>query len=164
LSLKRTHVFSASLLNNVRFGFFREPRYFFSGRAKHRERRRRTCRDFCSGGPSARWWWAEARRRIRPRRWVWREATTAATFPSRGILFTFENRLTWTRGRISGVLACAAEVFSRTKTNCAEPIRTGDIHEPADILAGTASSFLFDPAPTEMNWQSVLGAWYAVRT
>ncbi|MGH9701252.1 MAG: carboxypeptidase regulatory-like domain-containing protein, partial [Candidatus Acidiferrales bacterium] len=29
------------------------------------------------------------------------------------------------------------------------------------FLAGTTSSFLFDPAPTEMNWRSFLGAFYA---
>ncbi|MGA7343008.1 MAG: carboxypeptidase-like regulatory domain-containing protein [Terracidiphilus sp.] len=28
------------------------------------------------------------------------------------------------------------------------------------FLEGTASSFLYDPAPTEMNWRSLLGAWY----
>ena len=29
------------------------------------------------------------------------------------------------------------------------------------FLQGTISSFLYDPAPTEMNWRSLLGAWYA---
>jgi len=44
LSLEETHVFSASLLNNIRFGFSRAA-YFFSGEPT-RERRQRTCRDF----------------------------------------------------------------------------------------------------------------------
>ncbi len=29
------------------------------------------------------------------------------------------------------------------------------------FLQGTASSFLYDPAPTAMNWRSLFGAWYA---
>lgn len=29
------------------------------------------------------------------------------------------------------------------------------------FLEGTVGSFLYDPAPTEMNWRSLLGAWYA---
>ena len=29
------------------------------------------------------------------------------------------------------------------------------------FLQGTVGSFLYDPAPTEMNWRSLLGAWYA---
>jgi Carboxypeptidase regulatory-like domain len=28
------------------------------------------------------------------------------------------------------------------------------------FLSGTVGNFLFDPAPTEMNWRSLLGAWY----
>ncbi len=28
------------------------------------------------------------------------------------------------------------------------------------FLQGTIGSFLYDPAPTEMNWRSLLGAWY----
>src|SRR6476646_11400829 len=32
------------------------------------------------------------------------------------------------------------------------------------FLQGTISSFLFDPAPTEMNWRSLLGALHAQDT
>ncbi len=32
------------------------------------------------------------------------------------------------------------------------------------FLQGTISSFLYDPAPTEMNWRSLLGAWYVQDT
>ena len=28
------------------------------------------------------------------------------------------------------------------------------------FLSGTVGTFLYDPAPTEMNWRSLLGAWY----
>ena len=31
----------------------------------------------------------------------------------------------------------------------------------ATFLQGTTATFLFDPAPTEMNWRSLFGAWYA---
>ena len=40
--------------------------------------RGRSCR-------SARWWWAETRRRTRPRNWVWRAATTERTWTCIGI-------------------------------------------------------------------------------
>src|SRR5260370_4223386 len=30
----------------------------------------------------------------------------------------------------------------------------------ANFLQGSASSFLWDPKPTEMNWRSLFGAWY----
>ena len=29
------------------------------------------------------------------------------------------------------------------------------------FLQGTVGTFLYDPAPTEMNWRSLLGAWYS---
>jgi hypothetical protein len=32
------------------------------------------------------------------------------------------------------------------------------------FLKGTVSSFLFDPAPTELNWRSLLGAWFVQDT
>ena len=32
------------------------------------------------------------------------------------------------------------------------------------FLEGTVGTFLYDPAPTEMNWRSLMGAWYAQDT
>ncbi len=42
-----------------------------------------------------------------------------------------------------------------------EPIRQATFASLATFLAGTTSSFLYDPSPTEMNWRSLFGAAYA---
>ena len=76
-------------------------------------------------------------------------------------LFTFEDRVTLTRGTPSVQLRRLVPALSIERNHRSEPVRPGNFHQPADFSSGTTSSFLYDPSPTEMNWRSLFGAWYA---
>ena len=84
LSLEETHVFSPTLLNIARIRIFAR-RIFLHRRTDPRDIRPRAFPDSLPDFRWARWWWAEARRRIRKRRSAWRAATTAAICTSRAI-------------------------------------------------------------------------------
>ena len=42
----------------------------------------------------------------------------------------------------------------------ADAVRTGDLHRTAAVPEWHGGYIPLDPAPTEMNWRSLLGAWY----
>jgi hypothetical protein len=158
LSLEETHVFSASLLNNARFGFSRAG-YFFTGEPT-------------PGSPAA------SVAGFLPGRPVGAVVVggSAASNPSATLglagsnngsnlpivrnLFTFEDRLTWTRGRHQLNFGAWLQKFQSNETIALSQFGQATFTSLQTFLQGTASSFLFDPAPTEMNWRSLFGAWY----
>jgi len=75
-------------------------------------------------------------------------------------LFTFEDRLMWTHGRHQWSFGVWLQKFQSNETIALSQYGQATFTSLQTFLQGTASSFLFDPAPTEMNWRSVLGAWY----
>ncbi|HWT88390.1 MAG TPA: carboxypeptidase-like regulatory domain-containing protein, partial [Candidatus Angelobacter sp.] len=157
-SLEETHVFSASLLNNARFGFSRAA-YFFSGEPTPGTPAAdvpgfllgRPVGAVVVGGSAA--------------------SNPAATLGLAGSnngsnlsiarnLFTFEDRLMWTHGRHQWSFGVWLQKFQSNETIALSQYGQATFASLQTFLEGTASSFLFDPAPTEMNWRSVLGAWY----
>jgi len=157
-SLEETHVFSASLLNNARFGFSRAA-YFFSGEPTPGTPAAdvpgfllgRPVGAVVVGGSAA--------------------SNPAATLGLAGSnngsnlsiarnLFTFEDRLMWTHGRHQWSFGVWLQKFQSNETIALSQYGQATFTSLQTFLQGTASSFLFDPAPTEMNWRSVLGAWY----
>jgi hypothetical protein len=75
-------------------------------------------------------------------------------------LFTFEDRVTWTKGRHQFSFGAW---FQRVQAN--EDLALSQHGQATftglqQFLQGTVGSFLYDPTPTEMNWRSWLGAWY----
>jgi hypothetical protein len=75
-------------------------------------------------------------------------------------LYTYQDRVILTRGRHE---FSAGGWFQQLQSN--EDLALTQFGQATftglqQFLAGTISSFLYDPAPTEMNWRSLLGAWY----
>jgi hypothetical protein len=75
-------------------------------------------------------------------------------------LFTFEDSVTWTRGRHQFSFGAW---FQRVQAN--EDLALSQYGQATftglqQFLQGIVGSFLYDPTPTEMNWRSWLGAWY----
>jgi hypothetical protein len=55
----------------------------------------------------------------------------------------------------------AVAAATRTPYKTSRQFRQATFSSLQTFLQGTAASFLYDPAPTEMNWRSLYGAWYA---
>jgi hypothetical protein len=79
-------------------------------------------------------------------------------------LYTFEDHLTLTRGRHQLEFGAWFQRFQSNETIALSQFGQATFTSLQTFLKGAISSFLFDPSPTEMNWRSLLGAWYAQDT
>ena len=76
-------------------------------------------------------------------------------------LLTFEDRVAITRGRHQLTFGAWFQPFQSNETIALSQYGQATFSSLTNFLQGNISSFLWDPAPTEMNWRSVFGAWYA---
>ncbi|MGA8151754.1 MAG: carboxypeptidase regulatory-like domain-containing protein [Terriglobales bacterium] len=75
-------------------------------------------------------------------------------------LYTLEDRVTLTRGRHQFSFGAWFQPFQSNETIALSQYGQATFSSLQTFLQGTTSSFLYDPTPTEMNWRSLLGAWY----
>jgi len=158
LSLEETHTFSASTLNVARVGFSRAG-YFFTGEPTPGTPAA-SVPGFLLGHPVG----------------AVVVGGSAASNPQAQVglagsnngsnlriarnLFTFEDRVTLTRGRHQFSFGAWFQPFQSNETIALSQFGQATFTSLQTFLQGTTSSFLYDPAPTEMNWRSLLGAWY----
>jgi hypothetical protein len=158
LSVEETHVFSPSWLNTARIGYSRAG-YFFTGEPT-------------PGTPAA------TAPGFLPGRPVGAVVVggSAASNPSATLglagsnngsnltvarnLFTYEDSVTWTRGRHQVSFGAWFQQFQSNETLALSQYGQATFASLTTFLAGNTSSFLFDPAPTEMNWRSLFGAFH----
>ena len=76
-------------------------------------------------------------------------------------LYTFEDRVTMTRGRHQLSFGAWFQRFQSNETIALSQFGQATFSSLTNFLNGNITSFLFDPSPTEMNWRSLFGAWYA---
>src|SRR5208283_2427989 len=76
-------------------------------------------------------------------------------------LYTFEDRVTLTRGRHQLTFGGWFQPFQSNETLALSQFGQATFTSLATFLSGTVATFLYDPTPTEMNWRSLFGAWYA---
>jgi hypothetical protein len=159
LSLDETHVFSPSLLNTARFGYSRAG-YYFTGEPTPGTPAANVP-GFLSGLPVG----------------AVVVGGSAASNPQASIglagsnngsnlsiarnLFTYEDRVTWTHGKHQLSGGVWFQQFQSNETIALSQYGQATFASLTTFLAGTTSSFLFDPAPTGMNWRSLFGAAYA---
>lgn len=162
LSLEQTHIFSPTLLNTARFGYSRAG-YFFTGEPT-------------PGTPAA---GVPGFLNGRPVGAVV-VGGSAASNPSAQLglagsnngsdlkiarnLFTYEDRLTATRGRHQFSFGAWFQQFQSNETIALSQFGQATFASLQTFLQGNVGSFLFDPTPTEMNWRSLFGAFYAEDT
>jgi len=159
LSLEETHVFSPSFLNTVRFGFSRAG-YFFAGEPTpgtpaasvpgflvgHR------VGAVVVGGSAA----------SNPQASIGLAGSNnGSNLPIARNLFTYEDRVTLTRGRHQLSFGAWLQQFQSNETIALSQYGQATFSSLTTFLQGTTSSFLYDPSPTEMNWRSLFGAFYA---
>lgn len=160
LSLEETHVFSPSLLNTARFGFSRAG-YYLTGEPTPGTPAANVP-GFLSGlrvgavvvGGSA---------ASNPQAQIGLAGSNnGSNLPIKRNIFTYEDRLAFTRGHHQLSFGAWFQQFQSNETialsqygQATFPSLTQFIH------TGITSSFLYDPAPTEMNWRSFFSAFYA---
>src|SRR5262249_49192368 len=75
-------------------------------------------------------------------------------------LYTFEDRVTLTRGKHQLSFGGWFQPFQSKETIALSQDGQAAFPSLQPFLQGVTSSFLYDPAPTEMNWRSLFGAGY----
>lgn len=75
-------------------------------------------------------------------------------------LFTFEDRVAITRGRHQLTFGAWFQPFQSNETIALSQYGQLTFSSLSNFQQGLASSFLWDPTPTEMNWRALFGAWY----
>ncbi|HKW65497.1 MAG TPA: carboxypeptidase regulatory-like domain-containing protein [Candidatus Acidoferrum sp.] len=159
VSLEETHIFSSALLNSARVGFSRAG-YFFNGEPT-------------PGTPAA----AVSGFLLGKPVGAVVVGGSAASNPQASIglagsnngsnlgihrnLYTFEDRVTMTRGRHQLSFGAWFQRFQSNENIALSQFGQATFSSLKNFLNGNITSFLFDPAPTEMNWRSLFGAWYA---
>lgn len=158
VSLDETHIFSPSLLNVARFGFSRAG-YFFTGEPTP-DTPATTVPGFLSGLPVG----------------AVVVGGSAASNPQAQIglagsnngsnlriarnLFTYEDRVTLSRGLHQLSFGAWFQQFQSNETLALSQYGQATFTSLQTFLTGVTSTFLYDPAPTEMNWRSLFGAGY----
>ena len=159
LSLDETHIFSPSLLSTARFGFSRAG-YFFTGEPTPGTPAAGVS-GFLSGLPVG----------------AVVVGGSAASNPQASIglagsnngsnlhitrnLFTYEDRVTMTRGRHQLSFGAWFQRFQSNEIIALSQYGQATFASLSTFLQGNTSSFLFDPAPTKLYWRSLFGAFYA---
>lgn len=162
LSLEYTHVFSPTLLNTARFGFSRAG-YFFTGEPTPGTPAA-TVPGFLVGHPVG----------------AVVVGGSAASNPQAQIglagsnngsnltlarnLFTYEDRVGLTRGKHQLDFGVWLQQFQSNETLALSQYGQATFTSLQTFLQGVTSSFLYNPAPTAMNWRSLFGALYAQDT
>ncbi len=159
VSLQETHVVSPRLLNTARFGYSRAG-YFFTGEPT-------------PGTP------AEGVPGFLTGKLVGAVVVggSAASNPQAQIglagsnngsnlhidrnLYTYEDRVTLTHGAHQLSFGAWFQQFQSNETINLSQYGQATFTSLQTFLTGTTSSFLYSPAPTEMNWRSLFGAGYA---
>jgi len=158
ITLEETHVFSPTLLNTARVGFSRAG-YFFTGEPTPGTPAA-SVPGFLLGHPVG----------------AVVVGGSAASNPQASIglagsnngsnlriarnLYTYEDRLTLTHGRHQLSFGEWAQQFQSNETIALSQFGQATFASLQTFLQGTVGTFLFDPAPTEMNWRAWFGALY----
>jgi hypothetical protein len=159
LSLEETHVFSPSFLNTARFGFSRAG-YFFTGEPTPNTTAA-SVPGFLIGHPvGAVVVGGSAASNPQAQLGLAGSNNGSNLFIHRN-LFTLEDRVTHIRGRHQLSFGAWFQRFQSNETIALSQFGQATFTSLTTFLQGTISSFLFDPAPTEMNWRSLFGAFYA---
>jgi hypothetical protein len=161
-SVDETHVFSPTLLNTSRFGYSRAS-YFFTGEPTPGTPAA-ALPGFVAGHPLG----------------AIVVGGSAASNPAAQVglagsnngsnlsitrnLFTYEDRITLTKGIHQLSFGAWLQQVHSDEGLALSQFGQATFTGLQQFLQSTVGSFLYDPTPTEMNWRSLLGAFYAQDT
>jgi hypothetical protein len=158
-SLEETHVFSPTLLNTARVGYTRAG-YFFTGEPTPGTPAA-SVPGFLKGLPVGAVVVGGSAASNPQAQLGLAGSNNGSNLRIRRNLYTFEDRVTLTRGRHQLSFGAWFQPFQSNETIALSQYGQATFASLTTFLQGTIGTFLFDPAPTEMNWRSLFGAWYA---
>jgi hypothetical protein len=159
ISLEETHTFSPSLLNTARFGFSRAG-YFFTGEPTPNTPAA-TAPSFVAGHPIGAVVVGGSAASNPATQLGLAGSNNGSNLRMARNLFTYEDRVTLTRGMHQLSFGAWFQRFQSNETIALSQYGQASFTGLAALESGTISTFLYDPAPTEMNWRSLFGAFYA---
>src|SRR6266851_809635 len=158
LSLEETHIFSPAVLNTARFGFSRAG-YFFTGEPTPGTPAANVP-GFLIGHPVGAVVVGGSAASNPQAQLGLAGSNNGSNLHIARNLFTYEDRLTWKRGRHQLSFGAWFQRFQSNENIALSQFGQATFTSLQTFLQGTASTFLFDPAPTAMNWRSLFGAFY----
>jgi Carboxypeptidase regulatory-like domain len=162
LSLEETHVFSPTLLNTARAGYTRAG-YFFTGEPTPGTPAA-SVPGFLTGLPVGAVVVGGSAASNPQAQLGLAGSNNGSNLRIHRNLYTFEDRVTLTRGRHQLSFGAWFQPFQSNETIALSQYGQATFASLTTFLQGTIGTFLFDPTPTEMNWRSLFGAWYAEDT
>jgi hypothetical protein len=159
LSLEETHVFSPGLLNTARLGFSRAG-YFFTGEPTPGTPAVGVP-GFLVGHPVGAVVVGGSAASNPQAQLGLAGSNNGSDLRVARNLFTYEDRVSLNRGRHQFTVGAWIQRFQSNETLALSQFGHATFSSLQTFLQGTAKSFLYNPAPTQMNWRSLLGAFYA---
>ena len=162
LSLDETHIFSPTLLNAARVGYSRAA-YYYTGEPTPNTPAAslpgfvgaHPIGTVVVGGSAA----------ANPAAQVSQAGSnTGSNLHIGRNLYTYEDALTLTHGRNDFTAGIWFQNLQSNEDLALTQFGQATFTGLQQFLSGTVGTFLYDPAPTEMNWRSWMGAWYAEDT
>lgn len=157
-SLEQTHVFSPTILNAARFGFSRAG-YFFTGEPTPGTPAA-SVPGFLLGHPVGAVVVGGSAASNPQATIGLAGSNNGSNLPVVRNLFTYEDRGTLTRGRHQISFGAWFQRFQSNETLALSQFGQATFSSLTQFLSGTVNSFLYEPAPAEMNWRSLFGAFY----
>jgi len=162
LSFEETHVFSPSLVNTARIGFSRAA-YFFTGEPTPGTPAT-SVPGFLVGLPVGAAVVGGSAASNPQAQLGLAGSNNGSNLRIARNLYTYEDHLTMTRGRHQLEFGGWFQQFQSNETIALSQFGQATFTSLQTFLKGTISSFLFDPAPTELNWRSLFGTWFVQNT
>ncbi len=162
LSAEETHIFSPTLLNTARFGYTRAG-YYFTGEPTPGTPAA-SVPGFLAGLPVGAVVVGGSAASNPQAQVGLAGSNNGSNLRIHRNLYTFEDRVTLTHGRHQLSFGAWFQPFQSNETIALSQYGQATFASLTTFLQGTIGTFLFDPAPTEMNWRSLFGAWYAEDT
>lgn len=157
-SVEETHTFSSELLNSARAGYSRAA-YFYTGQPSAGTPAA-TVPGFIAGKPVGAVVVGGSSAANPAAQVSLAGSNVGSNLHIARNLYTLEDQLGWSRGRnLLNVGVWLQDVRSNEDLALTQ-FGQATFAGLQQLLEGNAGVFLYDPAPTEMNWRSLLGAWY----
>ncbi len=160
-SLQHTHVFSSTSLNTARFGFSR-ANYFFTGEPTPGTPAA-SVQGFLAGLPVGAVVVGGSQASNPQAQLGLAGSNNGSNLSLTRNLYTLTDDLSLSKGRQQFRFGVWLQPFQSNETLALSQYGQLTFTGLPNFLAGTAS-FLYDPAPTAMNWRSLFGAWYVEDT
>ncbi len=159
LSLEETHIFSPSLLNVARVGYSRAA-YYYTGEPTPGTPAASVA-GFVAGKPVGAVVIGGSAAANPAAQVSLAGSNVGSNLNITRNLYTYEDQVTLTHGRNDFGAGVWLQQLQSNEDLALTQFGQATFAGLQQFLEGTAGSFLYDPAPTEMNWRSLLGAWYA---